>query len=715
MKLIIVESPTKAKTISKFLDSSYQVESSFGHIRDLPKGNIGVDVENDFSPKYIVPKDKVKLVNQLKKIASKAEKVILASDEDREGESIAWHLSEVFKIPPERLERIVFHEITKDAILYALSHPRKIDFHLVQAQQARRVLDRLVGYELSPFLWRKIARGLSAGRVQSVAVRLIVEREREIQAFVKEDYWTLDAIFHKKEDENIFLGRLHAIDDKILEKFAFRHKDEIQKILLSLKEASYAVKKIFRKAINRKSDPPFTTSTLQQEANRKLGFSAKQTMRIAQQLYEGVDIGKEGSVGLITYMRTDSVNLSETFLLEASEYLKNNFGPLYTLLVSRKFKTKSKGAQEAHEAIRPTMISHDPEIIKNFLTPHQYKLYRLIWCRALASQMPEARLEQTLVDIHTQIEDKVFMFRSSGTVIVFDGFLKLYPLKKTSEVLPALKEGDILFAKQLESTEHCTEPPARYTDASLVKTLEEHGIGRPSTYAPIISTIIDRGYVVRDEKKLKPAEIAFLVIDLLRKHFPNIVDYSFTASLEEDLDKIALEEKPWKPVIAEFYHPFHQNLLEKDKELQKKDLTEETSDEICEKCGSSMIIKMARFGKFLACSAYPECKNTHSLNEKGEKAIVETREEKCVLCGKSMILRHGRYGTFLGCSGYPECKHIQRIEKSIGVQCQKCSVGNIVERRSRFGKIFYGCNRYPECKNIYKTRPESNETLENKL
>ncbi len=707
MKLVIVESPTKAKTISKFLSKEFRVESSYGHIRDLPKKSLGVDVRNNFLPQYEVSKDREKILSILLPLSKKAEKIILASDEDREGEAIAWHLLFALNIPKEKIQRIVFHEITKNAILKALEHPRDLDTHLIDAQQARRVLDRLVGYELSPLLWKKIARGLSAGRVQSVAVRLIVEREREIQAFQIEEYWTIDALFQKKNDPLEFPGKLVRVDEVTLEKFSFQEKKQAEEIVKSLKSSSFFVENISKKDVIRNPQPPFTTSTLQQEANKKLGFSSKLTMKIAQELYEGIDLGAEGQVGLITYMRTDSVNLSEDFLHQCETFLREKYGKEYTAGI-KKYQTKSKGAQEAHEAIRPANVDLSPDVIKTYLSLAQWKLYNLIWRRAVASQASSARLEQTSLDILSEAENKKFVFRSSGSIIRFDGFLKIYTTSLKEQILPTLVKGDSLDLLHLDGTQHFTEPPARFSDASLVKSLEEYGIGRPSTYAPTISTIIDRGYVRREEKHFIPTDIAFVVNDLLVKHFPQIVDYSFTAKMEENLDEIASGEKEWQPIIQEFYFPFHENLILKEKTLDKKELTEEETNEVCEKCGSKMIIRIGKFGKFLACSKYPECKNTKPLpgsEEAKEKSAALETNEICEKCGKSMVVKRGRFGSFLGCSGYPDCKNIKSLQKKLGIKCPKCGIGEMVEKKSKRGKPFYACDQYPKCENAYWSKP----------
>ncbi|MBI2411365.1 MAG: type I DNA topoisomerase [Candidatus Kerfeldbacteria bacterium] len=709
MKLVIVESPTKAKTIARFLGKGYTIESSFGHVRDLPKSKIGVDVEHNFEPQYIVPVKAKKHVTELKKKADKADTIYLATDEDREGEAIAWHLQTLLtekkgkKTATTEVRRITFHEITKEAILNALEHPRDIALDLVDAQQARRILDRLVGYELSPFLWRKIYRGLSAGRVQSVALRLIVEREREIQAFKPQEYWTIDALLAKDAQE--FNASLHSKDGKAFKKLDIGNKEMAEGIVNDLNGATYTIGSIEKKERSRKPLPPFTTSTLQQEGNNKLGYSAKQTMMIAQQLYEGIDIGT-GSTGLITYMRTDSVNLAEKFLTEAETFITATYGANYA--ETKKFTTKSKGAQEAHEAIRPTDVTIVPESIKQYLDARQYKLYNLIWSRAVASQMKPAITLATTVDIAAN----AYTFRATGSQIQFDGWLKIYPEKVSENMLPELTQGDTTECKELKPNQHFTEPPARFTEAALVKAMEERGIGRPSTYAPTIATIQTRGYVRKEERKLIPEEVGFLVNDLLVEHFPNIVDYDFTAKMEADLDEIAEGKKEWQPLLKEFYDPFKKHLMEKDKEISKESLTQETTNEICPKCGKPMIIKMGRFGKFLACSAYPECKTTRPLGEDGKAAPEEVIDVKCDKCGKPMVKKRGRFGEFLGCSDYPTCKNIVNIEKKVGVTCPKCNAGDIIEKRSRYGKTFYACNQYPKCENAYWSKPNG-ETCPN--
>ena len=719
MNLIIVESPTKAKTIGKFLDKKYQVESSFGHIRDLPTSKMGIDIKNNFEPTYVIPDKAKKTVSTLKSAAKKCTEVILASDEDREGEAIAWHLVEALGLDAKKTKRIVFHEITKNAILEALEHPRKLDQNMVDAQQARRILDRLVGYELSPFLWKKVAMGLSAGRVQSVATRLIVEREREILAFRAEEYWTLSADLTIDNKTNQFTADLYKIKNKTFNKLTLKkdRADELKKIL---NEAEYSVEKIEKKEVKKNPGAPFTTSTLQQSANRHLGFSAKQTMMVAQKLYE---------LGFITYMRTDSLNLSPKFITDAYDHIKKNLGAEYTVEGGRVYKSKSKNAQEAHEAVRPTEASNTPELIASKLDKNQERLYRLIWQRAVSSQMSPAKLAATTIDVKAINKKEIYIFRATGQMLIFPGYLKVWPEKTKEQDLPLLVENDKLLLLALRTDEHTTNPPARYSDASLVKELEKYGIGRPSTYAPTINTIITRNYVDRDEnKKLKPTSIAFVVTDLLIKHFSKIVDYAFTAKMEDDLDDIAEGEKKWQPVIGEFYEDFHSNLKLKEEEIKKSDIMpEEKSTEVCDKCGKPMIIKTGRFGKFLACTGYPECKNIKKFVGEGavyEKKPVDPKIEEmqkkydgevCEKCGSAMKVRVGKFGPFLACSGYPKCKNIKNIDQpnSSGkeVKCPVCGEGNIVKKFSKRG-AFWACNNYPKCKNAYWGEPTGKDCPE---
>lgn len=669
MFLIIVESPTKANTIQKFFKGGdFIVRSSYGHIRDLPKSELGIDIENNFEPKYIIPLKARKKVAELKKYLSKSEKVILASDEDREGEAIAWHLTQALglgKQNPSKIsenkglrnvlvpfERIAFHEITKTAIEEALKNPRDIDMNLVNAQQARRVLDRLVGYKLSPLLWKKVRRGLSAGRVQSVAVRLVCDREKEIKKFKPEEYWSIEALLQKfsisnfqfsnksqvqnSKTKNEFKALLIKKNGKVIPKLGIKNEQQAKEIVEDLRETEYRVDRIEKKEVKRNPLPPFTTSTLQQEAWQKLHFPAKFTMQIAQALYEK---------GYITYHRTDSLNLSEQSLFQAKKFIEENFGKNYWTGYFRRYKTKSKSAQEAHEAIRPTQPEKTVENLKSKLKPAEEKLYDLIWQRFVASQMAQAIFDSTTVDIKA----KSYTFRATGQILKFDGFLKVYPIKFTEEELPSLEKNEPLKLLKLTPLQHFTQPPSRYTEATLIKELEKNGIGRPSTYAPILSTIQERNYVEKDEKrKLKPTETGNLVNDLLCVHFPEIVDIQFTAKMEEKLDKIAGGEIKWQEPIKEFYFPFEKNLEKKEKEIEKIDLTEKTN-EICPECGKPIVIKFGRYGKFYACSNFPKCKFTKPYLEK------------------------------------------------INVLCPKCKKGEIILRKTKKGRIFYGCSRYPKC------------------
>ena len=697
--LVIVESPTKAKTISKFLDKNFRIESSLGHVRDLPTSKMGIDIEHDFAPHYVIPTKAKKRVTELQSLAAKAETIYFATDEDREGEAIAWHLQAILKVPAKQVKRITFHEITKAAILKALDSPRSIDEHLVDAQQARRILDRLVGYELSPFLWKKVARGLSAGRVQSVAVRLIVEREDEIKAFRPQEYWTVDAQLLKDKEQ--FNAHLVSIKGKTLKKFDLK-RAVAEGAVKHLRESNLATASVEASEVKKKAPSPLTTSTLQQDANRRFGFSTKQTMMLAQQLYEGIELGDEGHVGLITYMRTDSRNLSAEFTSAAADYLKQTFGPEYA---SDKPRTYSSGrnAQEAHEAIRPTDATRTPESIASHLDARQKKIYELIWSRALASQMPDARMNATTVDVTD--EKNIYILRATGSTVAFAGWMKIYADSSEEKLLPKLASGDEIKLKVIGAHSHETQPPARYSEAGLVKALEAKGIGRPSTYAPTIATVFERKYVEKDQNRLKPTDMGILVTNLLKEHFADIVDYDFTAQMEDSLDEIAVGKKEWQPLISNFYHPFKKNLEEKEAVLSKKEITEEKSDYVCEKCGKPMVIKMGRFGKFLACTGYPDCKNTKQLKSDGKIEAEEPTGETCDICGKPMVIKRGRYGKFLGCSGYPECKGIKRIENSTGVACPKCGKGQIVEKKSKRGKLFYACNQYPDCEFALWSKP----------
>ncbi len=659
MNLIIVESPTKAKTISYFVDKKYQVISSYGHIRDLPKGELGIDLENNFQPKYIIPTKARKQVTALKKSAQKADLIILATDQDREGEAIAWHIGQILKLGKDKpSQRIAFHEITKSAIEQALANPEEINKNLVDAQQARRILDRLVGYKLSPFLWKKIAKGLSAGRVQSVAVRLIVDREREIEKFKPEEYWSIRAKLKKTDSppKQTFLAQLVKQDGKNLGKLEIKNQAAAKQIVQDLKGAIYQIIDLRKKQIQKNPYPPFTTSALQQEAAKKLGFPSKMTMGLAQQLYEGVN----NSAGLITYHRTDSLNLSNQATAQAREYIQKKLGDQYALASPRIFKKKTKGAQEAHEAIRPTDPWRQPEDLSKTLNSRQHKLYQLIWSRFIACQMAPALLDT----LTAEIQAKNCLFRANGSTIKFDGFLKIYPLKLKQSFLPELAKNQILDLIKIIPEQHFTQPPARYNEASLIKTLEEYGIGRPSTYAPIIVTIQARNYTQKNEqKKFFPTEIGIIVTDLLLENFPNIVDIKFTAQMEADLDKIAQGGKSWRQVIESFYRPFSKNLEKKYQTVAEQKIAEPTNKK-CPQCGAAMVIKLGRFGKFYACSKFPECKHTEPINN------------------------------------------------STDVKCPKCQQGEIVERKSKKGRTFYSCSRYPKCDYALWDKPISQKCPE---
>jgi len=639
--LVIVESPTKAKTISQILGNKYLVEASMGHLRDLPKATLGVDTEDQFKPQYVIPTKSRKNVTKLKKLYEKSQELILATDEDREGEAIGWHITEALNIPAEGIKRIVFHEITEEAIKESIENPRKIDFNLVNAQQARRVLDRLVGYKLSPLLWKKIFRGLSAGRVQSVAVRIIVEREREREKFKSEEYWKI--LVEYKVGNDVIEAELIKIDDKALN---VTKEAEAKKVAEELKKDVSEVLDIKNVQRIRKPSAPLTTSTLQQQAGTKLGYSVKKTMTIAQQLYEGVKLGTKGQVGLITYMRTDSYYISPKAIESARDWIKSNFGADYIPETARVYKTKKKGAQEAHEAIRPASLENNPEEIKEFLSSDQFRLYKIIWERTLASQMTDALIDR--IDLNIKSNNKLLL--ASGVKVKFLGFLKIYTKMPIAEkTLPSIEINQKLDVKVVDTQQKFTEPPARFSEPTLVKTLEGLGIGRPSTYAPTIATIIGRGYVRREAKQLVPQEVGYLVNDFLVEHFPEIVNAEFTANMEDKLDKIADGEIKYIDVLQDFYPPFAEKLAQKEESVSKKDL-DETTDEVCDKCKKPMIIKMGRFGKFLACSGFPECKNTKNLNN--AVAVMD---------------------------------------------CPKCKDGKVVVKRTKRGKIFWGCNAYPDC------------------
>ena len=770
--LVIVESPAKAKTIQKYLGKGFTVEASLGHVKDLPKSTLGVDIDNEFETEYIVIPGKEKVLAKLKKLALSADNIYLAPDPDREGEAIAWHLAEELGEEnnkgkkkkkkkdgdePDRIRRVTFNEITKRAVQEAFEHPRDIDQNLVDAQQARRVLDRLVGYQVSPLLWDKVRRGLSAGRVQTVALRLIVEREREIKAFQKVEYWTIDA--------HLAGPKPPAFDARFVgkgeEKVEVNNGEDAEKIRAALEKADWVVRTVDRKERRRNATPPFTTSKLQQDSSRKLRFSVKRTMMIAQRLYEGVELGEEGSVGLITYMRTDSTRVSNEALAEVREYITSQYGKDYLPETANVYKEK-KAAQAAHEAIRPTSAMRHPDQIKQYLKEDEFKVYKLIWQRFVASQITPAVFDQTTVDIDAKSGAETFWFRVTGSVLKFDGFLKVYEEAKDAKdeddeelkhKLPALEPGQKLTLRELKPEQHFTEPPPRYNEASLVKELEERGIGRPSTYSAILSTIQERQYVQKLGGKFSPTEIGLVVTDLLVENFRDIFDIEYTARLEEELDGIEEGKETWTDALAGFYKRFAKDLkyaekhmenvkrMEKptdekcercgsplvikwgkhgsfyacssyDKEnpescnftkenpinlpdLDSADVQETTQEEYCENCGRVMVLKRGRFGQFMACTGYPDCKTTRRLDQ-GKKVPDIPLDELCPKCGRNMMIRHGRFGEFTACSGYPECKYVK--QNYIGVKCPLCKDGDLVEKKARKGNTFYGCGNYPKCK-----------------
>ncbi|MGI6126071.1 MAG: type I DNA topoisomerase [Planifilum sp.] len=653
--LVIVESPAKAKTIGKYLGKKYIVKASMGHVRDLPKSQMGIDFERRFEPKYITIRGKGNVLKELREAKKKVKRVYLAADPDREGEAIAWHLAHSLDLSPNEKCRVVFNEITKQAIQEAFKNPRPIDMDLVNAQQARRILDRLVGYGISPILWKKVKKGLSAGRVQSVATKLIIDREKEIREFKPEEYWTVTAVLLK--DDESFQAKFYGYGK---EKAELKNEEDVQELLQKIKGKRFVVEEVKKNQRRRNPAPPFITSTLQQEAARKLRFRASRTMAIAQQLYEGVDLGSEGSVGLITYMRTDSTRISETAQREAMDWIQKTFGDAYLPESPRRHRTKA-GAQDAHEAIRPTSVTRTPEKVKAFLSRDQYRLYKLIWERYVASQMAPAVMDAVSADI--RVGDA--LFRATGSTVRFPGFMKVYVEgtddNKTEEDgrLPELEKGETLKRKAVQPKQHFTQPPPRYTEARLVRTLEELGIGRPSTYAPTLETIQKRGYVALEDRRFVPTELGEIVTKLMEEFFPEILDVEFTANMEEELDQIEEGIVDWVQIVDEFYRPFHRRLAIAEKEMEEVEIKDEVSDEVCEKCGSPMVYKMGRYGRFLACSSFPECRNT------------------------------------------------KPILKSTGVSCPKCGEGEIVERKSKKRRTFYGCSRYPECDFVSWDKPVS--------
>jgi len=718
--LVIVESPAKAKTINKFLGSSFLVKSSVGHVKDLPKSKLGVDVEHDFTPEYVTIKGKGKTLAEIRKAAKGADKIYLAPDPDREGEAIAWHIAEEIGGKKDNVYRVLFNEITKEAVIDAIKHPVKLDKDKFEAQQARRVLDRLVGYELSPLLWEKVRRGLSAGRVQSVTVRLICEREAEIKAFVPEEYWSVTAELNGEDDQERFKAKLAKKDGK---KIAIGNKEEADSILKELDGACYTVSNVVKKEKKRNPLPPFITSKLQQDAARRLGFTAKKTMLLAQHLYEGIELGKKGAVGLITYMRTDSTRVAAPAVNGAREFIASHYGKEYLPQKPNAYKAK-KGAQGAHEAIRPTYTDLPPSEVKGYLDKDHLNLYTLIWQRFIASQMSPAVLDQTTVQIEAKVDRHpfVYTFQASGSVVKFEGFTKVYGDSsgekdkdeegKGSVILPPLAKGAALNLIALDPKQHFTQPPPRFTEASLVKELEENGIGRPSTYAAILSTIQDREYARKEKNQFFPTDLGLLVTDLLVKSFPQVLEVKFTAQMEEDLDKIEEGGLSWVGIIRDFYTPFKELLKKAGVEMKDVKREEVPTDLECEKCGKTMVIKWGRRGQFLACSGYPECKSTTDFVQEEDGTIkpveAEVSGELCPKCGKAMVVKSGRFGRFLACSDYPDCKTSKAVSTGVNCPSEGCG-GDLVERRSKRGKTFYSCSTYPECKYAIWERPVAEE------
>ena len=711
--LVIVESPAKCKTIEKYLGKDYTVLASYGHVRDLIPKEGAVDPDHDFAMKYQVIDRNQRHLQEIAKSVKSADTLYLATDPDREGEAISWHVFEYLKekklLKDKDVKRVVFHEITKKAVTEAIAHPTELSLNLINAQQARRALDYLVGFNLSPLLWKKIRRGLSAGRVQSPALRMIVERELEIEAFKTREYWSHTA--EASANSQAFKAKLTHYQGEKLNQFSFENAEQAQQVKQNLLEAAdgkLVVAKIEKKQRSRNPAPPFITSTLQQEAARKLGFTTRRTMMVAQQLYEGIDLGGE-TAGLISYMRTDSVNLADEALVEIRALIAEKYGADNVPKEPRRFKTKSKNAQEAHEAIRPTSAQRLPEQVKAFLSVEQYKLYDLIWKRTIACQMMHATLNQVAVDLHCGSDQNVF--RATGSTVMHPGFMSVYLEGEDDNqeagddqdrLLPPMEEGRPVQLLDINATQHFTEPPPRYSEASLVKALEEFGIGRPSTYATIISTLQNREYVTLETKRFYPTDVGRIVNKFLTEHFTKYVDYSFTANLEDELDAVSRGEKEWVPLMNAFWQPFHDLIADKDTSVQRKDVTQETLDEACPECQSPLSIRLGRNGRFIGCTNYPACSYTRNLsdnNESGaaEPEIVEGRN--CPKCQSSLVIKTGRYGKFLGCSGYPECKHIEPLEKpaGTGVKCPQCHSGDILKRKSRNGKIFFSCSEYPKC------------------
>jgi DNA topoisomerase-1 len=716
--LVVVESPAKAKTLGRYLGRDYQVKASVGHVVDLPKSKLGVDIEDDFKTEYTVIHGKTSVLNEIKQAAKDKDTIYLAPDPDREGEAIAWHIAQKLGHPKRRnVRRVLFNEITKKAVQEAIQHPRDLDQNLFEAQQARRVLDRLVGYRLSPLLWQKVRRGLSAGRVQSVAVRIIVEREREIRAFVPEEYWTVEARLEAGQPPP-FVARLVESDGKKVGKeLPLDTRARVDEILRGLDRASWTVTKVEKKERRRHPTPPFITSRLQQEAARKLGYQPSRTMRIAQRLYEGVELGEEGAFGLITYMRTDSTRVSAEAVAAVREYIPQRYGAEYLPAEPNAYRSK-KDAQDAHEAIRPTSMQWDPERVAPFLERQELALYTLVWNRFVASQMASAVYDATSVDI----EAASCRFRVTGQVLKFDGFIRVYTEGQDDRTaaddeeaegqLPPLAEGEVVNLLELVPEQHFTQPPPRFTQAMLIKELEEKGIGRPSTYASIMGTILNKEYVVEDDqRRLKPTELGMLVTDLLVESFPDVLNVEFTAGMEDELDLIEEGKEHWVAAMRRFWTPFAKDLERAEVEMRDVKREEQPTELACDRCGKPMVIKWGRRGEFLACSGYPECRNTTNFtrDEDGNIRPVEPEltDRTCEVCGKPMQVRFGRFGKFLGCSGYPECKSVQPLFKPVptGIKCLVCGEGELYERRSRRGNAFYSCNRYPDCTFVVWDKP----------
>jgi len=704
--VVVVESPAKAKTIEKYLGKGYKVLASFGHVRAFPKKNGSVDPEQDFKLTYEVISDKRKHLDQITKYLKKADKLILASDLDREGEAIAWHVYDVLNkkkaLKNKTVERITFHEITRKAIQHAVAHPRDIDMALVDAQQARSALDYLVGFTLSPLLWRKVRSGLSAGRVQSVALRLICEREDHIIAFKPREYWSV--LNECATTKGSFESRLHTLNGKKLAKFDLVSEADAHRAATAVQQASFVINQVKEKLVKQQPQPPFITSTLQMEAARKLGYTARKTMQLAQKLYEGIEVNGE-PVGLISYMRTDAVSLADEALENIRDHILSQFNKDYLPSKARRFKTKSKNAQEAHEAIRPTSMQRTPEQLKNMIDHDQYKLYRLIWKRTLACQMSPAQLKQVSVDIFS--EDQKIMLRSSGSTLIFDGFRKVYmesdedAVVDDEKLLPDLRKGDHVDVQKVIPKQHFTEPKPRFSEASLVRDMEKHGIGRPSTYASILNVLRVRQYVEMERKRFVPTEIGQVVSKFLSTYFSDIVEPSFTASIEDKLDAVARGERNWKPLLNDFWTPFKARVDDTQDNVSRADVLHEEMDEKCPECEKTLMLKMGRYGRFVACSAYPECKYTRPVDGEKSEAEVEATEESCEKCGEPMVMRQGRFGKFISCSAYPKCKNTKSLQQSedTDVPCPKCNKGHFVKKQSRRGKVFYSCSQYPKCQN----------------